>query len=95
MHVKWDRTEATGRLTASLSEGKWVNGEVRSRRIGFLATLRPAAPGRPTEAERAAFWEQQAHASFDRLQDRLAPGQRAVLVAKLHARVPMPDSVTA
>jgi hypothetical protein len=55
----------------------------------MLATLRPATPRHPTPAERAAFWEQ-AQTSLDRLQDRLEPGQRAVVVAKLHARVPMP-----
>jgi len=37
----------------------------------------------------------QARESLDRLQDRLEPGQRAVLVAKLHARVPMPDGFSA
>ena len=90
MHVKWQRTETTGRLVATLSEGKSVGGKVQTKHIGMLATLRPANPRRPTEAERAAFWEQ-AQASLDRLEDRLPPGQRAVLVEKLHARVPMPD----
>jgi hypothetical protein len=56
----------------------------------MLATLRPANPRRPTAEERAAFWEE-ARTSLDRLEDRLGPGHRDVLVAKLHARVPMPD----
>jgi hypothetical protein len=91
MHVKWNKTEATGRLVASLSEGRRVDGTVRHTHIGMLATLRPANPRRPTAAERAAFWEQ-AQTSLDRLQDRLPPSQKAVVVAKLHARVPMPDA---
>jgi hypothetical protein len=89
MQVKWSKSD-TGRLAASLTDGRRVNGEPRNRHIGMLATLRPAAPGHPTAAERAAFWEQ-AQASLDRLQDRLGPGERAVVVAKLHARVPMPE----
>jgi hypothetical protein len=91
MFVKWSRTQSTGRLAASLSEGRMVNGTMKQEHIGMLATLRPTNPRRPTAAERAAFWEQ-AQASLDRLEDRLPPGQRAVLVKKLHRRVPMPDS---
>ena len=75
MHVKWQKTETTGRLQASLSQARRVNGAVKQQHIGMLATLRPADPRRPTPAERAAFWEQ-AQASLDRLQDRLTPGQR-------------------
>jgi hypothetical protein len=70
MHVKWNKTEGTGRIQASLSEGRRVDGTVRHAHIGMLATLRPANPRRPTPAERAAFW-QDAQASLDRLQDRL------------------------
>jgi hypothetical protein len=61
MHVKWDKYRSTGRLVASLSESHRVDGVVRSRHVGMLATLRPADPSYPTVAERAALWEQ-AHA---------------------------------
>jgi hypothetical protein len=90
MHIKWDKYGPTGRLVASLSESHRVDGVVRSRHVGMLATLRPADPRHPTAAERAAFW-QDAQAALDRLQGRLKAGERAALVAKLHARVPMPD----
>jgi hypothetical protein len=89
MFVKWSTTKTTGRLVASLSEGHRINGAVRQQHISMLGTLRPADPRRPTPAETAAFWEQ-AQAALNRLEDRLEAGQRAVVVARLHARVPMP-----
>jgi len=57
----------------------------------MLATLRPADPRRLQRLSEPSSGEKQAQVSLDRFQDRLEPGQRAVLVAKLHARVPMPD----
>jgi hypothetical protein len=56
MFVKWSRTASTGRLVASLSEGRREGDTVRHTHIGMLATLRPANPRHPTYAERLAFW---------------------------------------
>jgi hypothetical protein len=54
MHVRWQK-HPTGRLQASLSEGRRVDGTIRHTHIGMLATLRPANPRRPTPAARVAL----------------------------------------
>ncbi len=84
--MKFTRFRQTARrLQASLVETHRHGGTVRHEHVAGLGSV----PISPTAANRIAFWTK-LHQRLDALSNRLDAAQRAVVLAAIHARIPMP-----